>query len=255
MSERDEDRARKLREKEFHNEAFAGDVRKDLDRFYSVVKPCTADFEREILERARGKVVLEYGCGPGTHSFRLAAVAQRVVGIDISEVAVEQARARAIAEGAGNTEFHVMDAENLSFPDAEFDLVCGRAIVHHLDVRRCFSTVARVLTPEGAALFHEPLGHNPVINLYRRLTPKMRTVDEHPLLMNDLEEARRHFERVEMRPYVLFSLIAAAFNRSGLFARALSALSAVDRACFALPFLRRYAWTSIWILEGPRPRV
>lgn len=38
--------------------------------------------------------------------------------------------------------------------------------------------------------FSEPLGHNPIINWYRNRTPEMRTEDEHPLLIKDIEFAK-----------------------------------------------------------------
>ncbi len=252
MSEETDDLTRKTREKDFHNKTFAHSVRDDAQRFYSVMQPSSDYFESQLMSRAAGSTVLEYGCGPGTHSFRLAAVAKRVIGIDISDVAIDQARQRAKARGVENTEFHVMDAERLTLPDASLDLVCGRAIVHHLDVPRCFSTVSRVLKPGGSALFHEPLGYNPLINLYRKITPKMRTVDEHPLLRCDLETARKYFHRVEMHPFVLTSLGAVAFNGTALFQPALRTLSALDSALFHLPFVPLLAWTSVWILQDPK---
>jgi SAM-dependent methyltransferase len=255
VSEAEEDAQRKEREKQFHNQTFSlDDGRTGGSRFYTVTEPSSDAFEAEILRRAAGRTVLEYGCGPGTHSFRLAKVAKRVIGIDISEVAIERARRRAVDRGVDNVEFHVMDAESLTFPDATFDLVCGRAIVHHLDVQRCFSTISRVLRPGGVALFQEPLGHNPLINLYRNFTPQLRTVDEHPLLKRDLEVARSYFERVEMRPFVMLSLMAVPFNNTPLFKPLLRFLTAVDSVLFALPPLRLMAWTSIWILENPTRR-
>jgi ubiquinone/menaquinone biosynthesis C-methylase UbiE len=252
VSEATDDPKRIEREKEFHNKTFAHSVRDDALRFYSVMKPTNEYFEGQLTARAQGRRVLEYGCGPGTHSFRLAVVAERVVGIDISDVAIDQARDRAKAKGVENTEFHVMDAERLTFPDASFDLVCGRAIVHHLDVQRCFSTVARVLKPGGSALFHEPLGYNPLINLYRKMTPKMRTVDEHPLLKRDLTTAREYFERVEMHPFVLTALGAVPFKDTVLFKPLLRTLTALDSLLFRIPLVPLLAWTSVWILQNPK---
>lgn len=42
-------------------------------------------------------------------------------------------------------------------------------------------------------MFFEPLGHNLLINLYRRLTPELRTEDEHPLVACDLERLVNYF--------------------------------------------------------------
>ena len=153
---------------------------------------------------------------------------------------------------APNTEFHVMDAENLTFPDATFDLVCGRAILHHLNLARAFQTIGRVLKPGGIAIFHEPLGHNPMVNLYRRFTPSKRTVDEHPLLDRDIDLARQYFDRVEVKPFVLFSLFAAPLHKVPGYRLLVGALEAVDRAVFRIPGAYRYGWTSIWIMQYPK---
>lgn len=234
------DPERKQRERQFHNEAFSDNRRltNGLSRIYQVALPSMERFRAEVVRQAEGQTVLEYGCGKGTHSFELARVARHVVGIDISEVAIEEARQRRGRLGAVNTEFHVMDAENLTFPSGSFDLVVGRAIVHHLDVERCFSTVSRVLHSNGLALFQEPLGHNPVINLSRRLTPSLRTIDEHPLRKSDFLTARRHFADVHISPFVLSTLALAPLAGSPLFRPAHTFFAGLDSLLLAFRVLR-----------------
>jgi SAM-dependent methyltransferase len=145
-----------------------------------------------------------------------------------------------------------MNAESLDFEADSFDLICGTAILHHLDLNRALAELARTLRPGGMALFMEPLGHNPVINLYRHLTPHMRTIDEHPLLMRDLQLARRYFHGVRPHFFSLQSLMAVPFRRRRFFRRLLTALETADAALFRLlPFARRYAWQVVLILERP----
>src|SRR4029077_19868431 len=81
-----------------------------------------------------GDRVLEYGCGTGSAAFELAERGAHVVGIDISPVAVDEARRVAAERQSGDAEFRVMNAEALEFPDGAFDLVCGSGILHHLDL-------------------------------------------------------------------------------------------------------------------------
>jgi ubiquinone/menaquinone biosynthesis C-methylase UbiE len=249
------DPERKERERQFHNEVFGDNRRltKGMSRVYQIALPAMEKFRAEVVRRATGKTVLEYGCGKGTNSFELSKVARHVVGIDISEVAIEQAKERRERLGAANTEFHVMDAENLTFPDASFDLVVGRAIVHHLNVERCCATVARVLRTDGMAMFQEPLGHNPLINLFRNRTPDIRTVDEHPLRTEDLATALRHFGDVEIKPYALTTLACVPLAGTPLFRPVHAVFAGVDAGLLALPVLKWWAWTSIWRLSKPRP--
>ena len=90
------------------------------------------------------------------------------------------------------------------------------------------------------------MGHNPAINLYRRLTPRMRTPDEHPLLMSDLDAAADHFAHVDAEFYELTSMLAAPFARLPGGAALAHALRRLDRALLIrVPFLRRYAWMAL----------
>lgn len=247
--------ARLEREREFHDRAFAEDVRAPAKRFYAVTGSLFAWYEQTLAAHAAGARALEYGCGPGSRAFHLARNGAHVVGIDISPVAIEQATARGRAEGlADRLEFRVMDAEALDFRDGEFDLVCGSGILHHLDLARSFAQLARVLNPEGVGVFTEPLGHNPAINAYRNRTPELRTVDEHPLRVGDFALARRSFEDVETRFFTLTSLAAIPLRERAAFERVVGGLDALDRWLFRVaPPLRRYAWMVGITLRRPRP--
>lgn len=248
------DADRLVSEASFHDQAFGQRTRKDAWKFYDVAN---AAYERygELLADAvsPGSRALEYGCGRGSRAFDLARRGANVDGIDISPVAIELAQETAQrAELEQRTSFEVMDAEHLEFPDQSFDLVCGTSIIHHLDVDRAYREVARVLKPEGIAVFLEALGHNPAINAYRRLTPALRTESEHPLRMADIVAAHAYFTDVESEHFALLSLAAVPLRRSAVFARASAALQRADRVVFrAAPPLRRWAWMAVLKLARP----
>jgi SAM-dependent methyltransferase len=252
--------ARLERELEFHNKRFASGTRgadkpgglADVEKFYSIVERSRSYYWESIQEGCEGKRILEYGCGTGSHAFSLAKKGARVTGIDISDVAVEKAQRQANAERIQGLDFAAMNAEELKFPDNTFDLICGTAILHHLDLTKAFPELARTLKPGGKAVFVEPLGHNPVINLYRRLTPGVRTPDEHPLLMRDFKLARGWFDKVDIRCFHLFSLCAVPFRRHRSFGRLLRWFDHIDAGLFrATPFMRRYAWATVVHLSPP----
>jgi ubiquinone/menaquinone biosynthesis C-methylase UbiE len=95
--------------------------------------------KRDAAHRARGKDVLEYGCGDGSFSLlalKLPAISASLTGIDISDVAIGKAAARPAQLGYQNARFREMNAEAMSFPDESFDVVFGRAIIHHLDLEK-----------------------------------------------------------------------------------------------------------------------
>jgi ubiquinone/menaquinone biosynthesis C-methylase UbiE len=130
-----------------------------------------------------GLHVLDYGCGRGAASLDYLRAGASVVGIDISSAYVQSASAAAELAGfdKGHAQFQVMDAHQLEFSDASFDRVIGHGIIHHLDVRVAMAEVARVLRPGGQCFFLEPLSGNPLLKVFRALTPSARTDDELPL--------------------------------------------------------------------------
>ena len=239
------------RERLYHDERFANSSRSVVSKYYAVTRGCTQEYRRRISEYGAGRDVLEYGCGTGSQSFFLAQQGARVTGIDLSQVAIDQAQAMADAKGL-EIRFRVANAEQVPLENSSFDLVCGSGILHHLDLGRACSELQRLLRPGGRAVFVEPLGHNPVINWYRRRTPGLRTVDEHPLLVHDLRLFQRYFGRVDASYFALFALAAVPFRALAHFERLLSVLEEADRLAFRwIPKLRSQAWIVLLILSEP----
>ena len=144
-------------------------------RLYGTMDHHTADL--------RGKAILDYGCGRGIKSMEyLRRGADKVAAIDISEVYLEHLRQQAETAGIApeRCDFRAMDAHQLDFPDASFDLVVGYGILHHLDPEVAFAEIHRVLKPNGRVLLQEPLADNPLLKIFRKKTPDARTVDEAP---------------------------------------------------------------------------
>ena len=245
---------RKQREKHFHNQVFSDRRRASLSNFYGLQEARESFFQDMIEESCEGKKVLEYGCGPGGYAFSLAKAGANVVGIDLSEVAIEQAMEIARRENLEKSpEFLVMDAENLKFKDGSFDIVCGGAIIHHLDTERALSEVSRVLKkPGGKAVFLEPLGYNPAINIFRRFTPDLRTKDEHPLKSEDLAAAKRYFGTVKTYHFDLLTLLALPFAVTPIFNGVLKFLRFLDMVVLNLPLVRWLSWAVVIELSEPK---
>lgn len=241
------------REREFHNKEFADSERAKINSVYFVTRSSTKWYEDFLNEHADGNRILEYGCGPNSYAFWLAQRGATVVGIDISDTAIEQMRERSTQRPhPERVSFQRMNAEELEFADNSFDVICGRAILHHLDLRKSFSEISRTLKAGGHAIFVEPLGHNPFINAYRNRTPDLRTEDEHPLMVSDLKMAEEYFGKVEAHYYHLGSLAAAPLVGTKMFDTVLNLLDGVDSAIFkALPFMRKHAWAVVLVFSKP----
>ncbi|MCB0279453.1 MAG: class I SAM-dependent methyltransferase, partial [Calditrichaeota bacterium] len=91
---------------------------------------------------------------------------------------------------------------------------------------------------------------------YRRLTPKMRTVDEHPLLFSDLNLANDFFSSVRKRYFGLTSFMAVPFFKTPFFIPILNFFDKLDEVIlFLLPFLKKYAWIVVLDLSSPKTKL
>lgn len=246
------DDARADRERAFHDDLYARRPRAALDPYYALLGSSTHFYSERVLADCANKRVLELGCGEGSIAVSLAYSGAIVDAIDISPVAITSARRAALPQTA-NVTFRLMEAETLDYPDAFFDLVCGRSILHHLPLDAAVREIRRVLKPEGSAVFLEPLAHNPLINLVRRLTPQLRSPDERPLRVCDLRVFRRDFLKITTDYFHLASLLALPFRGVPGAGRLCAFLEDADRLLLSTP-LRRYAWIVVVTLSEPNKR-
>jgi len=117
-------------------------------------------FRESMLRLAKlqsGEAVLDVACGTGTLAIaakRQVGAGGRVSGVDASPEMIEWARAKAERSGL-DLDFVNGTAQALPFDDAQFDIVIGTLMLHHLSkpVRSEFVCEAgRVLKPGGRLL-------------------------------------------------------------------------------------------------------
>lgn len=171
------------KEQEFHDQwAAAIDVEGIRVRDY--FEACTAPENRFILRHlgdVRGKYLLDLGCGAGENSVYFASRGAQCVASDYSPGMVEVALKLAEANQV-QVEGRVVNAMAIDFPNHTFDIVYASNLLHHIpDPKLTLQEMHRVLKPGGLACFWDPLKHNPVINVYRRMATEVRTEDETPL--------------------------------------------------------------------------
>lgn len=103
---------------------------------------------------ARGKRVLDVACGAGYGSAELARVAEQVTGLDVSEEAVEAARA---AYAAPNLRFLTAPAQSVPLEDGAFDLIVAFEVIEHLaDWPALLAEARRLLAPGGQLIVSTP---------------------------------------------------------------------------------------------------
>jgi SAM-dependent methyltransferase len=103
---------------------------------------------------ARGKVVLDLGCGEGYGSNLLAEVSENVTGVDLSPEAIEHARTR---YPRANLSFLVGDCRRTRLPEHQFDLVVSFEMIEHIaEHEELLREVQRLLKPGGVFLVSSP---------------------------------------------------------------------------------------------------
>jgi SAM-dependent methyltransferase len=189
----------------------------------------------------QGASVLELGCGAGELSAELLRRGATLTAVDLSPGMVELARSRA-PEGT----FLVAPAEETGLPDGSFDLVVGKAVLHHVDVAVAAREVHRVLRPGGRAVFFENQDRNPLLRVLRRRlwgSPRLHWVgtrDEHALSSADFHALRQTFASVELSypSFYFFEALSRALGH-----RLHRPLAGLDALVWrALPPARRWSW-------------
>jgi arsenite methyltransferase len=122
---------------------------------FKVLHPGGVDATKELLGHLnldKNKKVLDIACGKGLTSIYIAKkYGCKVVGVDILEKSVEEARQMAKKHKVDHlVTFQVADAHNLSFSDNEFDVTIAQAMLILVkDKIQVMKEVKRVLKPGG----------------------------------------------------------------------------------------------------------
>jgi len=234
----------------------------------------TALENRFILGRMgplSGKKLLDIGAGLGESSVYFALQGAQVTTVDISPQMVEMALRLGRKHGV-ELEGVVSGAEDLNLSDASYDMIYVANTIHHVyDRASLFEQMRRALKPGGMFISYDPIAYNPLINVYRRMATAVRTPDESPLTVADLQLARRYFNNVQHREFWISTLLLFVKyylidrvhpNEDRYWKRILREsperlwwwmpLRSLDTLLTRLPLVRWLAWnTVIWGVKSP----
>ena len=238
-----------IREKNFHNKLQSKKKGRFENIFYKAIHNSGEDFFAYLQDNARNSEILDYGCGIGSSIEKtIKYLPKKIIGIDISEISINKAKKKA-QELKINVDYRVDNCEKTNFENNTFDIVYGTGILHHLQTDKCLNEIHRILKSNGALLFIEPLGTNPIINLYRKLTPNSRSKDEHPLVNKDFEYINKKFRKTKIKYYGFLTLIFFPFYRSPDRSKLFKLLANVDQYLFKLKFFQLFAWSVLIIAK------
>jgi len=108
------------------------------------------------VNQATGKVVLDYGCGPGHDAagFLICSEPERLVCTDVSPTSLTIAKERVRVHEAKDVEFVLIDESNttLPFEDNTFDIIHSSGVLHHIkEHKNIIKEFKRIMKPNGYA--------------------------------------------------------------------------------------------------------
>jgi SAM-dependent methyltransferase len=202
--------------------------------------------------------VLSLGCGEGSIERRLAPHVGQIVGLDISPVAIEQARTKCAAAGLENLSFVVSQPESRLLEDlGQFDVIAAFAFLHHLDdstIGDMLLAARKALGPGGLFYSADPSRRRLIglfAGLVRRTYDRYHSPDERELDPEALAAlaAQAGFSRATIG-YTDYFLGPLAWLAPGTPSWLAPALEALDDFALSVPLLRRYA-SSFSLLARP----
>lgn len=108
-----------------------------------------------------GMTVVDYGCGPGRYTTRVAKLVGRngrVYAVDVQELAVEAVKRKMAAQGLGNIVPVLVKGYDTGLPDKQADMVCVLDMFFGLREPTTFlREVYRITKPEGVLIIDD--GH------------------------------------------------------------------------------------------------
>lgn len=231
-----------MNERDYHDQHYAEETALFTTPLFRRVHARAARQFLRATGAGRAQRVLSLGCGDGSIERLLAPHVGAVLGVDISPVAIAQARERS-AQFA-----------NLSFATGEgwaqgpFDVVAAFAFLHHLDdaaIRATLRAARAALRPGGMFYSSDPSSRR-LVGLFRGLVRRTyehyHSPDERELDVHVLQEhaAQAGFTRVNVQ-YSDYFLGPLAWLAPGAPDWLAAPLEALDNLALGVPLARRYA--------------
>ena len=253
-------------EEVFHN-SWAKTIEVNKISVNDYFEACTAPENRLILQKLgniKNKKILEIGCGAGEASVYFAKLGAKVMATDLSDEMLLVAK-----ELAGNNGVSIKtkkcSATQIDLPSESFDIIYAANLLHHVDIEKTLHESQRIIKKGGLFVSWDPLAHNPIINVYRQKASSVRTPNEHPLRISEIEIFRKYFSSIQHETTWLFTqlifiklffidridpnverywkkIIYDHKNLEKLYCR----LEKIDKFVLSsFPFLKKYCWNII----------
>lgn len=192
MNEKDEIKQRY----DYFAEVAEGEVGK-ISRLYSGISPTRKYFQKRKIEAAvslggfeKGMRILEIGSNMGQYTTLLAKRGFSMVGIDLSDKAIEVAKTAAKEHHLENIEYYPMDAEDLHlFDDGTFDGVVSFSTLRYVpNLAKALKEIYRVTKKNGVVALDFPNKHCPWFRILKNKFGVENHIYDHFYSAKELQE-------------------------------------------------------------------
>jgi len=137
-------------------------MRSQVVRNYNANKHSVADralrrphhyFEKRVwacISMQKTGLILDFGCGNGMRTRKFVQDGWQLCGIDISEESIKIARKDSQNQGL-QAEYYIMDGENMTFPDNQFDLIVDYGAFSSVDMKKGVPDLLRGIRTKWSA--------------------------------------------------------------------------------------------------------
>lgn len=247
---------------------------KDID-VIKTNETCTAPemiYITKQLGELKGKTLLDVGCGLGEASVYFALKGASVTALDLSsEMLITVKKIAKKYKVKVNTIQAALEYANIP-KSKKFDIIYGGNIFHHIDIPQTLNQLIPHLKPDGKLVCWEPVAYNPLINWYRKIAIHVRSDDERPIQLSDIEIFRSYFNTVKVRWYWFTTLIIFCYmvvfmrrdpNKIRLWKKVVEEgefwkpvyipLELIDRILLSIfPFLGPLCWNVVLLCSDPK---
>lgn len=146
----------------------------------------------DYLGNLENKTILDVGAGLCESSVYFAKKGAKVTALDLSPKMLDLGKNLARLHGVEINTIHT--PAELIEGEEKFDIIYVANTIHHLDDKEKFLSASRRLLKRGGLFVSwDPVKYNPAINVYRKKAMGVRTKDESPLGIKELNLIKEYF--------------------------------------------------------------
>ncbi len=237
----------------------------EVEKYFQAETSPDFRLAKKLLVDLKNCHILDLGFGLGEASIYFALQGAQVTALDISPgmlVCVKKLSKKYGVEK--KIKLVESPAEKIPLQNESFDLIFGGNVLHHVDISKTSKEIKRILKKGGKAIFIEPLGYNPMIQIYRKLAKDVRTKMERPFTFSDIKKLGKGFRYITHTEQQLFTTLIFVWffvgerlnpsrarywkkiiDESERYAKVFKFLEKIDWLILKIPLLKMLCWNTV----------